>query len=536
MLPSPGSLVCQVLAALATLLVAGASVRAQGTTGIRDSSAAAISHVLVRRSDVFDSTDLHLWYARATNRFHVVTREARIRRELLLGPGDAYDSTRALESERNLRRLGVFGAVRVDSVRTADGLALRVRTQDAWSTIPYFSIGSSGDQAVWSLGFTEANLLGTATTFSMSYAKNPDRTAFGVGYGAQRLIADRIGLGVSWLELSDGRSGAASISEPFFSVRSPRGWSLYGGTFDGRVLRFRGGSGDAVEELDRRFDIARTNAAWAVRTSNRGYVRVGANLQLRRDDYLPEQSSADMTRTVTAAMTPFVAMGRPRYVVTRDFRALGVDEDIDLGLGVFLGAAIAPSAWGYERTGVGPEASVSVGVPIGTGFALGGASFNGLYSGGALDSGTVAARVTTVLHPRTWHALVIHGSVGRKWNPHPGAEYDLGLLTGPRAFPSHAFTGDRSYFTMAEYRWTPWHGVLRVMDIGMAGFVDHGGAWFGDEARRTGTDFGAGLRLASTRLGNGPAMRLDLAWRVANDVEPAGAVFSIGAGFPFDGR
>ena len=109
-------------------------------------------------------------------------------------------------------------------------------------------------------------------------------------------------------------------------------------------------------------------------------------------------------------------------------------------------------------------------------------------------------------------------------------------MRGPRAFPAHAFTGDRSYFTMAEYRWTPLHDVMRVLDVGVAGFVDHGGAWWGDESRRTGTDFGAGLRLASARLGNGPAIRLDLAWRVANDVEPAGAVFSIGAGFPFDGR
>jgi hemolysin activation/secretion protein len=128
---------------------------------------------------------------------------------------------------------------------------------------------------------------------------------------------------------------------------------------------------------------------------------------------------------------------------------------------------------------------------------------------------------------------VLHAESGWIENPLPGAEFDLGLGTGPRAFRSHAFTGDRSVFATAEYRVTVTEDFLGLVGLGVAGFVDHGGAWYAGSRRRLGWDAGVGLRLGASRASDTEALRFDLARRFANDAEAAGWVVTVGKGFAF---
>src|SRR5206468_1223822 len=81
------------------------------------------------RRDIFDPNERG-WVARLGNALHIQTRAATIRRELLFRPGEPFDSARAAESERNLRALGVFRRVVIDTVRTDSGLVARVLTKD----------------------------------------------------------------------------------------------------------------------------------------------------------------------------------------------------------------------------------------------------------------------------------------------------------------------------------------------------------------------------------------------------------------------
>jgi hemolysin activation/secretion protein len=131
------------------------------------------------------------------------------------------------------------------------------------------------------------------------------------------------------------------------------------------------------------------------------------------------------------------------------------------------------------------------------------------------------------------HVVVLHGETGWIEGPLPGAEFDLGLGTGPRAFGSHAFTGDRSVFATAEYRVTVTEDFLGLVGLGVAGFVDHGGAWYAGSRRRLGWDAGVGLRLGASRASDTEALRFDLARRFANDAEGAGWVVTVGKGFAF---
>jgi hemolysin activation/secretion protein len=128
---------------------------------------------------------------------------------------------------------------------------------------------------------------------------------------------------------------------------------------------------------------------------------------------------------------------------------------------------------------------------------------------------------------------IAHVEAGWLQNPLPGAEFDLGLGSGPRAFRSHAFTGDRTVFATGEYRITVLEDFLGLVGLGIAGFVDHGGAWYAGTPRRLGWDAGFGLRLGASRASDTEALRFDLARRFGNDAQDGGWVVVVGKGFVF---
>jgi hypothetical protein len=88
-------------------------------------------------------------------------------------------------------------------------------------------------------------------------------------------------------------------------------------------------------------------------------------------------------------------------------------------------------------------------------------------------------------------------------------------------------------FTTAEYRYLFGLDWFQVLDIGVAGFVDYGGAWYAGSTPRTGLDMGIGLRIGFSRANNLEMNRIDIVHRAANDVEPAGWVLVIGRGLVF---
>ena len=75
--------------------------------------------------------------------------------------------------------------------------------------------------------------------------------------------------------------------------------------------------------------------------------------------------------------------------------------------------------------------------------------------------------------------------------------------------------------------------LFNMVGLGIAGFVDHGGAWYAGSPRRLGWDAGIGLRVGASRSSGTDALRFDLGRRFANDVDSAGWVLTVGKGFAF---
>jgi hypothetical protein len=488
--------------------------------------------VTLDRRDIFDPNERG-WLARVGNALHVETRAATIRRELLFRPGDPYDSARVAESERNLRALAVFRRVRIDSVRTDSGLVMRVLTKDGWSTKADWRFRSAGGEVAFTIGLVEDNLLGTASTAAVRYRKTPDRSTVTLGFRRPRLFAGKVGIGLQYEDRSDGRLAAIAVEQPFFSLTSAHGFRVEAEDHDERVLRFFQGSNVAGDTLQRRYTLVRSSAAWALRASSRGFLRFGVQGQVRRDDFVPEASTEPFPKTVTGAFGPYLTWNRASFLVTRGVAGFAREEDVDVGFTLRAGVLAAPKAFGYERNGIGPQLTARLGVRMPGAFGYLEAVGGGLYSSSGLDSGTVQVAATAVLQPGPHQVGILHFDAGWQQRPFPGEEFDLGLGLGPRAFRSHAFTGDRSIFATAEYRVTVVDDFLGMIGLGLAGFVDHGGAWYAGDPRRTGWDAGVGLRLGASRSTDTDALRFDLARRFANDAQGAGWVVTVGKGFVF---
>jgi hypothetical protein len=486
----------------------------------------------LQRRDIFDPEE-RSWYARVANALHIQTRPHIIRRELLFSPGEPYDSARVAESERNLRALGIFRRVQIDSVRTDTGLVMRVVTKDGWSTKADWRFRSAGGDVEFTIGLVEDNLLGTASSAAVRYRKTPDRSTVALGFRRPRLLAGSVGLWVQYENRSDGRLTGLLVDQPFFSLTSPFGFAFEAEEHDERVLRFFNGEDEASDTLSRRYTLVAGSAAWALRASSEGFLRLGMQAQVRRDDFRPTGLGEPFPKTVTGAVGTYLVWNRADFLVTQGVAGFGREEDVDLGTTIRGGVMLAPKAFGYDRDGIAPLVAARTGARIPGGFGYVEALAGGLYNSAGLDSGSVQLAATAVLKPRPGHVAVAHVEGGWIENPLPGAEFDLGLGTGPRAFRSHAFTGDRMVFATAEYRVTVAEDFLGLVGLGVAGFVDHGGAWYAGTPRRLGWDAGMGLRLGASRASDTEALRFDLARRFGNDAQEAGWVVTVGKGFVF---
>jgi outer membrane protein assembly factor BamA len=131
--------------------------------------------VIVERHGIFEEGEEASWWARVANALHVTTRRRIVEREILFRAGEPFDSSRVAETARNLRGLGVFRRVLIDSIRTDSGLVLRVTTKDGWSIRPTVDLSKVGAQTAWAVGLEELNLFGNAAIGSLTYSDHPDR-------------------------------------------------------------------------------------------------------------------------------------------------------------------------------------------------------------------------------------------------------------------------------------------------------------------------------------------------------------------------
>jgi hypothetical protein len=319
---------------------------------------------------------------------------------------------------------------------------------------------------------------------------------------------------------------------PFRALSDRTGFILAGQAGRQRILQFR--DGDSSETFRRRVFVQRGELAFAPIAGTGAVLRLGIAGQARREEFLlwdtPEATVPD---TVTAAFGLVADLQLPRFQVVTHYNGFARDLDLDLSTRVTLSAWLAPSGLGYSENGIGPGIALQTGVPFGRNFIKLFASANGLFTSAGLDSGQVHVSVTaaTMMVPR--NATVLHVEFSSRKGTPPGFEYDLGHGLGPRAFGPHAFNGDRTLWGSLEQRTFLVDEFAGLFGVGVAFFLDYGGAWYSDQSRRLGGNVGMGLRLGSTRSSAQNVARFDLGYRFGEGWSGKRLALSFGRGFAF---
>ncbi len=511
-----------------------------------------IDTVIIRTENVFGQEEATSFISKVMNGLHFTTAPTVVARDVLLGKGDRYDPLLAEETERNLRSLGIFRAVSVDTVRLNGGLALVVDTKDGWSTKPKFSIELTGGNVTGHAGLVESNLLGFGNFLSAMYRKDPDRSGLELITEFDRLFGSDFDISGSYESLSDGKNGTWDLGFPFRALTDGNSLRLEGDAADERVLQYRT---EVLPDVDTTFYWHRRLRsqlvlAAAPQADGGGYVRLGGLAEIRDEEFMTLADTAmAVPDSVTATLGAFVEYRRARYFqAAPQFNGFGESEDVDISATAHLTVWIAATGLGYERNGLGPKLSLSDGreFPSIRTFVRGRVDANGLFTSAGLDSGRVELDLTAVRRTGDRHTTLLYVMVGAQENPPPGEEFDLGHGTGstgedarntlvhflgPRSFDPHSFTGTRTAWGTLEHRWTVLPAFLNYLGIGLAAFLDYGGAWYTDQDPRAGGNVGVGLRFGGIRGTVFGMSRIDLGYRFGDGWEDNRLVFSFGGAY-----
>jgi hypothetical protein len=471
-------------------------------TAQTNSAVPTIDTIIIDNRNIFDQEDASPdWVANLANGLHMRTRQWVIRRRLLLNPGDRFDQARFQESERALRTLGVFRSVRLDTVRTGDRLALRATTADGWSTQPQASYTSVGGDKTWDVGFIERNFLGTATEVALVYGENPDRTRLDFAFVNPHFVGRRTLLRMKYSSLSDGNEGEWQMGLPFHETAARHSLTTYGQTADERVLSFRDDS-LILTQWHRLLRVGLTGGI-ALSANSHTYQRLWAGWEWRREDFA-DSGLTPFPHSVFTTVRGGIDLGSVRFTVLEHFNSYARREDVDLSTSMRLGAVI--------ESGIGYDAHAQTSAVWKRGFLT--VQVDATGGSGGLDSSRTRAGATVVSQAIDRHTLIAHAEGGLLTNPKPGREFDPWIeQRAPRLFGIHDFTGTRMTWFVLEDRVLVVDELLGLFALGVAPFVEYGGAWYADEAPRQGGNAGMSLRFGPTRAVRGEAAELAVGYR-----------------------
>ena len=485
--------------AAAPELRAQASGAAQATDG---GTSATIDTVIITRNDVFlpEEAERNFIY-RLGNGLHAMTQAWVIRRELLLGAGSPADSLLTAESERNLRRLGLFHRVRVDTARLDDGrLALDVRTREAWSLQPRFTGRLAADGTITgTFGVTEINLAGTGNALRAWYVRETDRDGLDLRFTSNRLGSTPLSVSGTLQNLSDRDVVSWLVSNPFRSLSDRSAFYYEGRSFQGRIPQYRRDNPDELQTIEwrRRALINRFTGTLAPIASARGFLRVGATLEVRHEEHLRlanpqvdvDSLYATVPDSVYGLVGAFVRWRRARFERVERFNGFA-EEDQDLSDEVFFSLKLAHEEFGYESTGVGARLRLASGRRAGSAILKGLLDGGGLFNSAGLDSGYVYGSGTAAMRTTDRNTTFLRAIGGLQESPRPGSEHDIGFQILPRLWGPHAFIGTRTLQATLEHRTYLVDNFANITGIGVGAFVDYGGAWYADQDARLGGNAG----------------------------------------------
>ncbi len=504
---------------------------------------AVIGDIVIRAGDVFDPTkpDEDRWVFRMANRLHRTTRDPVIDNLLLVRPGDPYSRRLLEESERLLRATRYLYDAQIVPVAYRDNrVDLEVITRDVWTLTAGVGLSREGGENATSVQLQDTNFLGTGRDVELQHTTDVDRDTTELKYRDLAVLGSRASLEMWVAERSDGDLQRMELERPFFALDTRWGAGLFYRDEDRVDSLYAGGEViDRFRQEQLFVELYGGRSAGLAGFDGRaaGRWRTGFTYDRRQfgqapKEFYPEDPPTELPVTDRTLAYPWLGYEwiEDRYIEVSDVDQLERTEDLFAGTRVGARIGYSPEALAGDRDRVIARADFASGWKPGPGsLLLVSAGASGRWAGSAGHEnviGGVAARYFR----RTFGRHLLYVSFGADAVDRLDSDEQLllGGDNGLRGYPLRYQAGDRRLLLTLEQRfYTDWH-LFRLVHVGGAVFADIGRAWYEDGVPKseedrdpylTGwlSDVGFGLRLASSRSGQGAMIHLDVAFPLDRD-------------------
>jgi hypothetical protein len=505
-------------------LLAAPSNAGEIENGIESPIIPIIDSVIIETENVFDlsipSYDNFLF--RLANKTHIVTRHSVIRRELLLGKGDAFDTSLVNESIRNLRSLPFLFKTEIELKRGEAGENIMVvSTSDKWTTTAGISYHRTGGRNDLQFSLEENNFLGYGVFLSNQYTiLDRDRNFYQVEMTDRRFLGNNISVGAFYSDNPQAGQIMTAVARPYYSLKQR--WSG-----EIRYSNLRRRLDYYVSEIlvaQDRFVEDRLKLEFSYRFGPNHWkyylIPIYEYLDLEAKGlnlYDPEAASNLPPPTQDSLVHFFKYTFRAhqvKFAVYNRLNRFQKPEDVNLGLDARLnyGHAFGPglneilyhyfSYWGQFNGSLGSN----------------------LFQIGFFQRQWVKdrARIREDINGYfKWysryhnnHTLVVGGAFYSIHLSDKSYTLYLDEDNGLRGYPAYIFNGEDRLIINIENRY---FSDLEILSIGIGGaaFADIGNIWARDgrpTMENTHYSFGAGLRFGISRSTSGEVIRFDLAY------------------------
>lgn len=493
-----------------------------------------IEELLVSTEEVFVQGDFLPTFL---NVFHWKTKDRLILQEVLLQPGDTWSPLKVAETERNLRRLSIFSAARVVTVKgRGGGVALLVVARDRWSLRLNNDFNLVGALLQYlRLQLIEENLFGRNQKAAIDFELRLDTVSLGQTFQERRILGSRLSIAeTASLVFNratgalEGTAGQVVFGRPLVSLDQQWAFRLDGAWNVKKRRVFRGASiyqlpypsadaqtGTVPYVYDSRdigalASVTRSlGTLWKLDTTGaiggytRRYAAPAGTLSAEQEawliaNYLPRTEDATY---LYAGATFF----RAEYKVLRNVDAFALSEDYQLGPRVFLGARYAVPLFlktHFVELGAAARYRLLIHEDL---LTLSVAASTRVVPGvGSVDE-HVAWEVANVSPPFEGGRFVARIVVDIKGNDLSNRRVLLGGGNGLRGAAPEALVGKNYFLGNVEYRTRAFE--FRSAHVGFVLFYDFGRTW--PAAPSVTHTLGVGARVLLPQF-NQEVIRLDL--------------------------
>ncbi|NQV65900.1 MAG: BamA/TamA family outer membrane protein [SAR86 cluster bacterium] len=479
-----------------------------------------VRKIYINTLPIFDPANAQENFAlyRWANSVHRYTRPAVIERLLLFSTGEQVDDHLLDESERLLRQQNYIADSAIRVVRDClDEVDLEVVTHEVWTLTPEISMKSSGGDTSTSLGFRDANFLGSGKSIGLGVKQEPDRNKLQFHYNDPYFQGKRLNLSVRVEKNSDGYYRSFDVRLPFYALDTRRSWGV--GATESLLTQSRYVGSVKVSALQVQDQAVSTYFGMSEGLIDGQVARYLFGLQLEKQHYatLPDEIAPVRVPDDLNLAYPFVEYQQVQddYKIGFNINQMKRSEDIHLGRDLRARLGYSPNGRQVILQGVWADTWLSRDKML----LQSNLSWRGRWdiNRQAIADGELNLALKFHRGQTDNRSLVMAMEISMLKNPLDQYELTLGGDKGLRGYRSNYLSGDSLILLTMEERVFTQYEPFGLFNLGFAAFADVGRAWFRDvDVDKDGwkADVGVGLRLLPSKSDKGQVIHLDVAFPV----------------------